>query len=265
MSYETMRLERPRPGVALITLDRPERLNALTFRMFDEFHEVSAEIAADKEIRAVVLTGEGRGFCSGLDLDEAATLPDMTPSEMMLGQERWAGSMVALHELPQPVIAAVNGAAAGGGLGVALAADMRIASPQARFNAAFVRIGLSAGDIGVSWALPRIIGFGLAAEILTTGRFVDAEEAARIGLVNRVVPAEALLDEAFAVAEQIAANSPFGVMLTKRVLHANVDAPGLRSAIETENRGQTLATRGTDFPEALEAFRAKRTPVFTGG
>ncbi|MCW2985351.1 MAG: enoyl-CoA hydratase/isomerase family protein [Conexibacter sp.] len=264
MSYETLTLTHPRPGIALITLNRPDRLNALTFRMFDEFHWVAAEIAADPSVRAVVMTGEGRGFCSGLDLDQAATLPDMTASEMMLGQERWAGSMVALHELPQPVIAAVNGAATGGGLGVALAADIRIASPEARFNAAFVRIGLSAGDIGVSWSLPRIVGLGRASEILLTGRFVDAEEAERIGLVNQVVPADELLDAAFAIGEQIAANSPFGVMLTKRVVHANVDASGLRNAIETENRGQTLATRGSDFPEALSAFRERRTPAFTG-
>jgi enoyl-CoA hydratase/carnithine racemase len=264
MTYETLRLERPRRGVALLTLDRPERLNALTFQMFDELHGACEELTRDASVRAVVITGEGRGFCSGLDLDEAATLPSMTAAEMMLGQERWAGSMVALHELPQPVIAAVNGPAAGGGLGVALAADIRLAAPEARFNAAFVRIGLSAGDIGVSWSLPRVIGLGRAAEILVTGRFVDAEEAERIGLVNRVVPAEDLLAEAFAIGEQIAANSPLGVMLTKRVLHVNVDAPGLRSAIEVENRGQTLATRGTDFREALSAFRERRAPAFTG-
>lgn len=265
MSYRTLSLERPREGIALLTLNRPERLNALTFEMFDELHEACAELSADDATRAVVLTGAGRGFCSGLDLDEAASLPRMSARRMMLGQERWAGSMVALHELPQPVIAAVNGAAAGGGLGVALAADIRLASPEARFNAAFVRIGLTAGDIGVSWSMPRVLGFGVAAEILYTGRFVEAEEAARIGLVNRVVPADELLEAAYDLAGQIAANTPFGVMLTKRVLHANVDAPGLRSAIETENRGQTLATRGDDFREALSAFREKRTPTFTDG
>jgi enoyl-CoA hydratase len=262
--YRTLLLERPRDGVALLTLNRPERLNAITFEMFDELHEACAELTAADDVRAVVLTGAGRGFCSGLDLDEAATLPDMTAQQMMLGQERWAGSLVALHELPQPVIAAVNGAAAGGGLGVALAADIRLAAPEARFNAAFVRIGLTAGDVGVSWSLPRVLGFGIAAELLLTGRFVDAEEAARIGLVNRVVPADELLEAAYALAEEIAANTPFGVMLTKRVLHANVDAPGLRSAIEMENRGQTLATRGADFREALAAFRERRAPSFTG-
>jgi enoyl-CoA hydratase len=263
MSYETLLVERPRDGVALITLNRPDRLNAITFQMFDELHDLCGKLMSATDARAVVITGAGRGFCSGLDLDEALTLPDMTPHEMMLGQQHWAGAFVKIHELPQPVIAAVNGAAAGGGLGLALAADIRIASPEARFNAAFVRIGLSAGDVGVSWSLPRVVGLGRAAEIMLTGRFLDAEEADRIGLVNRVVPSEQLLDAAFETAEQIASNTPFGVTLTKRVLNANVDAGSLTQAVEVENRGQTLATRGEDFREALEAFRAKRAPAFT--
>jgi enoyl-CoA hydratase/carnithine racemase len=261
--YETLLVDRSRDGVVLVTLDRAERMNAITFQMFDEMHDLCAQLFADPDARAVVITGAGRGFCAGLDLDEAATLPDMTPHEMMLGQQRWAGAFIAFHELPQPVIAAVNGAAAGGGLGLALAADIRIASPAARFNAAFVRIGLSAGDVGVSWSLPRIVGLGRAAEIMLTGRFVDAEEAAAIGLVNRVVPADELLDEAFAIADQIAANTPFGVTLTKRVLNTNVDAGSLTQAVEVENRGQTLATRGNDFREALAAFREKRPANLT--
>jgi enoyl-CoA hydratase/carnithine racemase len=261
--YRTLDIARPRDGVVLVTLNRPEQLNAITFEMFDELHDLCNGLMGDADARAVVITGRGRGFCSGLDLDEAFTLPDMSAHEMMLGQQHWAGAFVKLHELPQPVIAAVNGAAAGGGLGLALAADIRLAAPEARFNAAFVRIGLSAGDVGVSWSLPRVVGLGRAAEIMLTGRFVDAEEAATIGLVNRVVPEDALLDEAFAVAEQIAANTPFGVTLTKRVLNANVDAGSLSQAVEVENRGQTLATRGQDFREALAAFREKRPAKLT--
>lgn len=261
--YRTLLVEQPRDGVVLVTLNRPAQLNAITFEMFDELHDLTGRLMTDDTARAVVVTGSGRGFCSGLDLDEALTLPDMTPHQMMLGQQHWAGAFVKLHELPQPVIAAVNGAAAGGGLGLALAADIRLASPQARFNAAFVRIGLSAGDVGVSWSLPRVVGLGHAAEIMLTGRFVGAQEAAAIGLVNRVVPAEDLLEAAFDVAGQIAANTPFGVTLTKRVLNANVDAGSLTQAVELENRGQTLATRGADFREALEAFREKRAAHFT--
>jgi enoyl-CoA hydratase len=262
-SYNTLDVTRPRDGVVLITLDRPDQLNAITFEMFDEMHDLCDRLMADTEVRAIVITGRGRGFCSGLDLDEAFTLPDMSAHEMMLGQQRWAGAFIKFHELPQPVIAAVNGAAAGGGLGLALAADLRLASPQARFNAAFVRIGLSAGDVGVSWSLPRVIGLGRAAEMMLTGRFYDAEEAAAIGLVNRVVAADDLLEECFDLAGQIALNSPFGVTLTKRVLNANVDAGSLTQAVEVENRGQTLTTRGADFREALDAFRSKRAPQYT--
>lgn len=261
--YDTFTLDRSRPGVVLMTLDRPERLNAITFHMFDEIHAFCDAMMHDEEARVLVITGAGRGFCSGLDLDEALTLPDMSPHEMMLGQQRWAGAFQKFHELPQPVIAAVNGPAAGGGLGFALVADIRLASPAANFNAAFVRIGLSAGDVGVSWSLPRVVGLGRAAEIMLTGRFLDAQEAERIGLVNRVVAAEDLLDEAFAMAELIARNSPFGVTLTKRVLNTNVDAGSLSQAIEVENRGQTLSTRGADFREALQSFRDKRPAQFT--
>jgi enoyl-CoA hydratase/carnithine racemase len=263
-TYQTLLVERPRDGVVLVTLNRPERLNAITFEMFDELHQLCADLKQDRDVRVVIVTGAGRGFCAGLDLDDAVTLADMTPHEMMLGQQYWAGAFVNFHELPQPVIAAVNGAAAGGGLGLALAADIRLAAPEARFNAAFVRIGLSAGDVGVSWSLPRVVGLGRAAEIMLTGRFLDAAEAAEIGLVNRIVPADELLEESFAVAQQIAANSPFGVTLTKRVLNANVDAGSLSQAVEVENRGQTLATRGEDFRESLSAFREKRVARFTG-
>jgi enoyl-CoA hydratase len=264
MDYQTLEVTRPRDGVLLLALNRPERMNAITFEMFDELHQLLGEVRGDASVRAVIVTGTGRGFCAGLDLDDAEKLPAMSANEMMLGQEHWAGAFEAFHDLPQPVIAAVNGAAAGGGLGLALAADIRIASEAARFNAAFVRIGLSAGDVGVSWSLPRVVGLGHAAEIMLTGDFLDADEAARIGLVNRVVPADELLDEALRVAERIALNSPFGITLTKRVLMANVDAGSLRNAVEVENRGQTLATRGKDFEESLSAFREKRTPKFSG-
>ncbi len=262
--YSTLLLERVQDGIVRLTLNRPERLNAITFEMFDEFHEACAELTRDRDARVVIVTGAGRGFCSGLDLNDAEKLPEMSAREMMEGQERWGGSMAAIHALPQPVIAAVNGPATGGGLAVALAADIRLASPEARFNAAFVKIGLTSGDIGVSWALPRIVGLGRAAEIMLTGRFVDAEEAAAIGLVNRVVPGEQLMDAALELAGQIVSNTPFGVTLTKRVLNVNVDAGSFASALEVENRGQTLATRGDDFREALEAFREQRAPNFSG-
>lgn len=162
------------------------------------------------------------------------------------------------------MIAAVNGAAAGGGMSLALAADIRLAATGAKFNAAFVRIGLSAGDLGASWLLTRLIGPAQTSEICFTGRMVLAEEAERIGLVNRVVAPDALLPEALALAETIAANSPGGVQLSKRAVQANMEISSYAAALELENRGQALLTRGSDMPEALAAFKEKRKPLFTG-
>ena len=262
--YQTLTLSHPRPGVALATLARPHRRNAITFEMFDEFIALQSEIDADPEVRALVVTGEGPGFCAGLDLDLAAGLPTMSATAMLNGQEHWARSITGFARMDTPVIAAVNGAAAGAGMGLALAADVRVAAEQARFNAAFVRIGLSGGDVGTSYLLPRLVGAGRAAEILLTGRFVDSAEALRIGLVTAVVGAEALLERAFDTAAMIAMNSPVGMRLTKRVLATNVDAPSLDAALEVENRNQVLATRTTDMAEAFAAFRDKRDPVFRG-
>lgn len=262
--YETLLTDRPAPGVLLATLNRPERLNAMTFAMFEELAHLRERVADDPETRVLVVTGAGRGFSSGLDLDQAALLPEMDAAEMLARQESWAAAIAGFRTLAKPVIAAVNGAAAGAGMSLALAADVRLASASARFNAAFVRIGLSGGDLGSSWLLPRLVGFGVASELLLTGRFVDADEARRIGLVNRVVPDEKLISSAVALAGDIVRNSPLGVRLTKQVLQANVDAPSLDAAIELENRNQVLATRDPGMAEALAAFREKRTPRFGG-
>ena len=262
--FQTINVSQPRPGVVLATLSRPERLNAITFQMFDEFVALQHAVDADADTRALVITGSGRGFCAGLDLDQASQLPDMGAAEMMAGQQRWAASIAGFRHMSTPVIAAVNGPAAGAGLGLALAADIRIGSDTAKFNAAFVKIGLSGGDVGTSWALPRLIGLGRATEILLTGRFVLAEEALHIGLITQLTSAHELLDAAFDTADVIGSNSPFGMALTKHVLQQNIDAPSLEAAIAVENRNQVLATRGADMREALTAFREKRLPVFTG-
>jgi enoyl-CoA hydratase/carnithine racemase len=262
--YRTLRVERPRPGVVLATLDRPDRLNAISFEMFEEFPSLCAEVEADRQARVLIVTGAGRGFSAGLDLDEATTLGDMGTVEMLDGQERWVAGITAFRKLSKPVIAAVNGPAAGAGLALALVADLRIASTAARFGTAFVRIGLSGGDVGMSWMLPRIVGLTNAAEMLLTGDLVDAARAERIGLVSAVVEPAELLGAAYVRAETIVANSPFGVRLTKQVLYKNVDAPALEAAIEIENRNQVLATRTDDMREALAAFREKRPPTWTG-
>jgi enoyl-CoA hydratase/carnithine racemase len=264
LKLDTIQLDWPTAGVAVATLDRPDRLNAMTMTMFAELEELARHLGELDEARVLILTGAGRAFCAGYDLADAAELPELSPMGMLERQERAARALAAIRAVRIPVIAAVNGAVAGGGLALALAADIRIASPAAKFNAAFVRIGLSAGDLGTSWLLPRLIGPALAAEIAYTGRFVEATEAMRIGLVNQVVPAQDLLSAAVAMATLICANSPAGVQLSKRALQANLEVTSYAAALELENRGQALLTRGEDLPEALEAFRAKRPPSFTG-
>src|SRR3954470_20001314 len=249
-------------GVALVTLNRPDRLNALSAPLVDELHAVLDAIASDESVRVVVLTGAGRGFCAGLDLKEP--MGDGTVVGGLRSQERIAGLMLKLRTLPQPVIAAVNGAAAGGGLALALSSDVRLASPQARFNVAFVKLGVSGADMGVSHRLPRIVGLGHASELMLTGRLVDAEQAAHIGLANRIVPAGELLAASAALAAEMAANTPFAIRMTKQVLGVNVDAQSLAAAIELENRTQILATQTGDFREAITAFVEKRPPNYGG-
>jgi enoyl-CoA hydratase/carnithine racemase len=258
----TILITRPGPGVALLTLNRPDRLNAMTDEMFADLARAAGEIGADRSTRAVVLTGAGRGFCPGFDLADAPGLRDLDLAGMMRFQERAAAAVLAVHHMPQPVIAAVNGAAAGGGFSLALAADVRIAASTAKFAAMFVHGGFSAGDLGCSWFLPRLVGLGRAIEMTCTGRIVGPEEALAVGLVTEVVEPGRLLDRALAIAEQIAANSPIGVRMTLRAIYANVDAPSLRTAVELENRGQALLSPGPDVAEVLTAKAEGRAPVF---
>jgi enoyl-CoA hydratase len=261
---ETIRFEDAGPGVKLLTLDRPERLNAVNWTMVRELEQTVRALRHQHEVRAVVLTGEGRAFCAGLDIKDPASLdPDDTVHAYDL-QEMFGEMCAVLREAPVPVIAAVNGVAAGAGLVFSLACDVRLAAPQARFNMANVRIGFSGCDLGSSYLLPRIVGLGLASEMMLTGRFVEAPEAEAVRLVNRVVDADRLVDAALELAAEIAANSPWAVRMTKQVLASNVDAPSLRAAIELENRTQILSTRTADFHEAMAAFKEKRAPVYTG-
>jgi enoyl-CoA hydratase len=262
--YGTISVDRTRAGVLMARLDRPERLNALSLEMFDDLVALQRDVDADPAIRVLVLTGTGRAFCAGLDLDVAAELNALPGTVMLEKQEHWARAVTGFATMDTPVVAAVNGAAAGAGMGIALACDVRIAAASTRFNAAFVRIGLSGGDVGTSYLLPRLVGLGRATEILLTGRFVDADEALRIGLVTDVVDDGDLLDRACETATLIAGNSPVGMRLTKRVVATNVDAPSLGAALEVENRNQVLAANTDDMPEALAAFREKRAPEFVG-
>lgn len=261
--YETLIVEEVKPGIVVVTLNRAERYNAMTNTMFVELERVAWALEAEDECRVVIVTGAGKAFCAGYDLADADELPSLGALGMLDQQERAARALGAVRSLRVPVIAAVNGAAAGGGLALALAADIRIAGAGAKFNAAFVRIGLSSGDLGTSWLLTRLIGPARTSEICFTGRLVDATEAAEIGLVNSVSAVDALADS-LALAEVIVANSPGGVQLSKRALQANLEIGSYAAAIELENRGQALLTRSPDMSEALNAFKEKRAPVFRG-
>jgi enoyl-CoA hydratase/carnithine racemase len=262
--FETIRLERISSQIVVATLNRPERLNAMTVTMFHELEALAFQLDDDDELRVLVITGAGKAFCAGYDLDDADELAGLGALRMFERQELAARAVLGIRRLRVPVIAAVNGAAAGGGFSLALASDIRVASTTARFNAAMTRIGLSAGDLGISWLLPRYVGPALAAEIAYTGRFVLPDEAERTGLVNSVVAPDELMTAVFAIADQICANSPGGVQLSKRALQANLEVGSYAAALELENRGQALLTRTADMTEALEALKQRRPPVFTG-
>jgi enoyl-CoA hydratase len=255
-------LDRPEAGIAVLRLNRPARLNALTDDMVGRLGRLLDDLAADTALRVLVVTGEGRGFCAGFDL----TLAAEAPLQAELGeagawtarQEAFAGLVAKLRGLRAPVVAAVNGSANGAGFGLALASEVRIASPDAAFNAAFVKVGMSSCDIGVSWLLPRCVGLSRAFEIMLTGRMVHADEAERIGLVSAVVPADALLPRALEIARSIAANSPFGVWMTKRGTWANQEAASLQAAIELENRSQVLCRTTGELERAAKALTGRR-------
>ncbi|MGH1369589.1 MAG: enoyl-CoA hydratase/isomerase family protein [Maritimibacter sp.] len=252
----TVLLEGLESDVATLTLNRPDKMNALTDEMVQAFFAALDQLS-QSTARVLIVTGAGRGFCAGFDLSLAdGVAGDTRPeTEAWMGrQERYAAIVTRLREVPQPTIAAVNGAAAGAGLGLALGCDMRIGSTAARFSSAFIRVGMSSCDIGVSYLLPRAIGTTHAAEMMFTGRMVEAEEAARIGLISRAVPADSLLDDAQTLASQIAANGSLNTWLTKRGLWANLEAGSLAAAIELENRTQILI-RNTG---SLQDMAAKR-------
>ncbi|MET0726790.1 MAG: enoyl-CoA hydratase-related protein [Acidimicrobiales bacterium] len=250
----------PADGVVLMRLNRPERLNAINEVLADELRSACDRIAADPDARVVVLTGAGRGFCSGLDLkDFGPSMPaaDAPALDRLRHQEDMAALPGALRALPQPVIAAVNGPAVGGGMALGLAADVRVCATSATFGNAAIRLGLSGAEMGMSYYLPRIVGLSVAAEWMLTGRTVSAEEAYRTGLVSALVEDERLLDHALEIAGQIAAHSPLGVRLTKRALQVNTDAPDLAAALDLENRNQMI-THAT--LESKAAWSAWSTP-----
>ncbi|MBY8857338.1 enoyl-CoA hydratase/isomerase family protein [Nocardia sp. CA2R105] len=263
-ALETLAFEEVEPDIGVLRINRPDRMNSQTVTMFHEYLAAGRALR-DSGLRALILTGAGdRAFCAGFDLDEIQVITEMGVREFLKFQETASGGIHAIRNLPFPVIAAIHGPATGGGMALALSADIRLAAPTLKMSAAFVKVGLSMGELGTSFNLTRLVGPAHAAEIGYTARIVEAAEAERIGLVNRVVPAEQLLDEALAMARQIAQNSPGGVRMSKRAIQRNTEIGSYEAALELENRGQALLTRTDDMPEALAAFKEKRTPQFTG-
>jgi enoyl-CoA hydratase len=263
---ETVVLDHPHPGVARITLNRPERLNAINNELLTGFSEALDAVDADPDVRCVVLTGAGRGFCAGADLQGSDDVPGTEAFGPVLTifayQQRIVSVVTRLRRLRRPVIAAVNGAASGGGFAFVLGSDVRIAAESARFNAAFIKIGISGCDQSVSWLLPRLVGAANAHLLMLTGRLIPAAEAYRMGMLADVVADAELLDTAYAIADEIAANSPFGVWMTKEVMWAALEIPSQQALVDLENRTQVLASLTDDAREQLDSYLAKREPHY---
>jgi enoyl-CoA hydratase len=262
-----VRVEKPRPHTSVIAMDRPERMNSLAFELVVPLHDALAAVAADNDTWCVILTGSGRGFCSGADTQDTAPPPNIEGLSLSRIATRamtiLADLVPAMRRMPQPVICAVNGAAIGGGMCLALGADIRIAAESAVFRAAGINNGLTATELGLSFLLPRAIGSSRAFEIMLSGRDVSAREAARIGLVSRTVPDAQLMDAALDLADRINGWSTQGVSLTKRMIWAGLETASLDAAIELESHTQLFVRMTTkNFEEATRARREGRRPRF---
>lgn len=259
--WQTIRVER-RGEVDWLTLNRPDRLNALDDAMVSELATYFGDLAIDRDCRIVVMQGAGRGYCAGLDL-QARRNGEMDTIDRLRHQRSIAEIVMRMRYAPQPIVSLVHGPACGGGFAMALASDIRIAGTSARMNAAFIRIGLSACDIGVSYFLPRLVGASVAAEFMLTGDFITAERALQTGLVSRVVPDDQMEAAAAPIVEQMLTTAPLGLRLTKECLRMSLDAPSLEAAIAMEDRNQILAATSPDFGEGIRAFFEKRRPDYT--
>lgn len=264
---ELVLVDHPVPHVAVVTLNRPDRLNALSIDLAVALDATLAEVGAENDTWVVVLTGAGRGFCSGLDLKDYGVLPGvdgLTVGRIAQRSMRaYSRLVLTLRRLPQPVIAAVNGPAYGGGMCLALAADLRLAARSAVFNATGIVNGLTSTEMAAGWLLPRLIGASRANDLLLTGRAVDAEEAAAIGLVSRVVDDGTALPTALEAATDMCRFSPYGLSMTKNVLWASLEVGSLETAIELEDRNQLMLGFTENLAEAIRAFDAGRPPVYT--
>jgi enoyl-CoA hydratase/carnithine racemase len=264
-AYQTLSVER-RGQVDWLTLNRPDSLNAINVRMVRELGDYFGGIYNDAGVRIVVMRGAGRAYCAGLDIKERqAPGEDVAPFGGGFGFQGFLADVyIKMRRCPQPIISLVHGPACGGGFAFALASDIRIAGESARMNAAFIRLGLSACDMGVSYFLPRLVGLSVASELMLTGRFINAQRALATGLVSEVVPDDQLEAAAAPYIDEMLTTSPMGLRLTKEGLGLAVDAPSLEAAMAIENRNQVLCARSNDFAEGRRAFLEKRRPVYTG-
>jgi enoyl-CoA hydratase len=248
--------------ITAIRLDRPDRLNAINFELVGELHDALDVVAADDDCKVVIISGNGRGFCSGLDLKDFGALPAPGGHRHypagQTGQNYLASLMLHLRATPQILIAAVNGPAFGGGFSISLACDLRIASASAVFCSAFIRTGLTGTDAGVSYLLPRLIGAARAFDMIVTGRAVDAAEAERMGIVSRAVPDEQLWDEAVSIASSVASYTTFGLRNTKEVMWHNLDTNNMAAAIALENRNQDLANTKPEVRDYMQGYASAR-------
>jgi enoyl-CoA hydratase len=267
MEEQLVLTEELEPGIVLVTMNRPDRLNAMSMPLISRLHEVFDDLGKQRDVRAVILTGAGRGFCAGADLkggegndivpghDEVSGVP-----RLLVTQEHIASLNERIHRLRQPVIAAVNGPAVGGGFALALACDLRFAAQSARFGAVFITLGVSSCDMGTSYFLPRLVGASRAAELMLTGRIFSADEARNYDLVLDVTDDGHVVDRALETARQIVQHSPLAVWMTKETMWQTIDAPSLRHALDMENRTQIMCVSTGEMAEASRAFREGRRP-----
>ncbi len=259
----TVTLERAGDAVRIIRLDRPDRLNAISFELVADLHDALDEVAADETCKVAVLTGAGRGFCAGLDLRDFGTPPNAGEHPHYpagtTGQSFMSNLTQHIRATPQIVVAAVNGPAFGGGLSLSLACDLRVAARSATFCSAFIKTGLTGTDIGVTYLLPRLIGASRAFDLIVTGRTVDADTAEHLGIVSQVFDDEGFLDTALGVAAGIAAYTGIGLRMTKEVMWANLDTPNMAACIALENRNQDIAGRSDEVREYMRAYTGRVT------
>jgi enoyl-CoA hydratase len=267
MDYETLQV-REENRILYVTLNRPEKLNAFNYMMIREFRALFQELYLRRDVRVVVLSAAGKAFSSGIDLS-GATDPGEARQPGVLGsldlQRSFADLVVHMRRCPQPIIATIQGPAVGLAFALLLACDVRIATPLARMNVAFVKIGLSGCDIGVSYFLPRLVGAAAASEFMLTGRFISADRAKELNLVTKIVAQEDLEAEARAYANDMLRVSPLGLRLTKEALNFALDAPSLEAAIAMEDRNQVMLSGGADHMEGIRSVLEKRDPVWTQG